>query len=277
MVKIIEIFKGIQGEGPLQGRHSIFIRLCGCNMRCKFGCKNKEEELELEEEWKKISDFSSEDREALGDFPLLKRGCDSYPAILPEIYNKLIDVADYTVSEMVDFIRNNSKSGDIIVWTGGEPLLQYDFISKVCLEIVDLNLIHQFETNGTIEIDNKKIKSKNKVYYVISPKPVKWLLKSDDGRFPKQTEGRIGVNVLTSQDEIEIHVKLVVNPEDNIDELLERYHHDFVSNIWLMPEGGEGDKTFFEKCTKIADICVEKGLNFSPRLQNWLWKNGWGK
>jgi 7-carboxy-7-deazaguanine synthase len=31
-----EIFKTIQGEGPMAGRPAIFIRLSGCNLRCSF-------------------------------------------------------------------------------------------------------------------------------------------------------------------------------------------------------------------------------------------------
>lgn len=36
MVKIKEIFKSIQGEGPFVGYKQLFIRLCGCNLSCKF-------------------------------------------------------------------------------------------------------------------------------------------------------------------------------------------------------------------------------------------------
>lgn len=36
MVKIREIFTSIQGEGPFVGYKQIFIRLCGCNLNCKY-------------------------------------------------------------------------------------------------------------------------------------------------------------------------------------------------------------------------------------------------
>ncbi|MBU1006368.1 MAG: 7-carboxy-7-deazaguanine synthase QueE [Candidatus Omnitrophica bacterium] len=36
MVKIIEIFSSIQGEGPYVGEEQAFVRLYGCNLACKF-------------------------------------------------------------------------------------------------------------------------------------------------------------------------------------------------------------------------------------------------
>ena len=36
MLEICEIFSSIQGEGFNQGRACVFIRLAGCNLRCRF-------------------------------------------------------------------------------------------------------------------------------------------------------------------------------------------------------------------------------------------------
>ena len=36
MTKIREIFKSVQGEGPLIGCKQLFIRFCGCNLKCKY-------------------------------------------------------------------------------------------------------------------------------------------------------------------------------------------------------------------------------------------------
>lgn len=36
MVKILETFESIQGEGTYMGRKAVFIRLAGCNLNCSF-------------------------------------------------------------------------------------------------------------------------------------------------------------------------------------------------------------------------------------------------
>ena len=36
MVKVKEIFASIQGEGPFVGYKQVFIRFCGCNLKCSY-------------------------------------------------------------------------------------------------------------------------------------------------------------------------------------------------------------------------------------------------
>lgn len=36
LIKVKELFASIQGEGPFVGYKQVFIRLCGCNLRCKY-------------------------------------------------------------------------------------------------------------------------------------------------------------------------------------------------------------------------------------------------
>jgi 7-carboxy-7-deazaguanine synthase len=40
VLRVVEVFRSIQGEGPFTGMFSVFIRLAGCNLRCPF-CDTK--------------------------------------------------------------------------------------------------------------------------------------------------------------------------------------------------------------------------------------------
>ena len=35
-MRIAEIFRSIQGEGRLTGMESVFVRVSGCNLRCRY-------------------------------------------------------------------------------------------------------------------------------------------------------------------------------------------------------------------------------------------------
>jgi organic radical activating enzyme len=44
----------------------------------------------------------------------------------------------------------------------------------------------------------------------------------------------------------------------------------------LMPQGGlQG--SYEQNLRSIADICVERGFNLSPRLHCSIWGNGWAR
>ena len=92
-MKIIEIFESLQGEGPKIGAPSLFLRVCGCNMRCQFNCKTQDDKDSLKKEWEEAENLVYCGKK-LKDLKLLDKGCDSYPAILPNIYNTLAKECD---------------------------------------------------------------------------------------------------------------------------------------------------------------------------------------
>ncbi len=100
--KINEIFESIQGEGMYVGERQLFVRLAGCNLKCRF--------------------------------------CDTDTSIFRE----------YEAKDVVDELKRFKGHFHSVSFTGGEPLLQKDFLK----EMLTLCRRHGFrtylETNGTL-------------------------------------------------------------------------------------------------------------------------------
>ncbi|AEA33086.1 7-carboxy-7-deazaguanine synthase QueE [Hippea maritima] len=88
IVDVSEIFYSIQGEGSKIGYKAIFIRLCGCNLKCPFcdtkyalSCKNP---MNAHEIYEKISRFPAKNIIFTGGEPTLK---DNFMAYFMKKYN----------------------------------------------------------------------------------------------------------------------------------------------------------------------------------------------
>lgn len=128
-VKIVEVFTSLQGEGSMMGTRQIFVRLAGCNLKCSY-CD---------------TDFSVKKTFPLETTPF-SRNFEHPPN--PVDSQKLL--------QLVLELREKSLT-DWLVFTGGEPLIQADFL-KSFLPLVkkeDLNVY--LETNATLPENFKKV------------------------------------------------------------------------------------------------------------------------
>lgn len=66
MLPVVEIFDSIDGEGVFAGKLATFIRLAGCNLRCRY-CDTKYALMELESSHKKSVDDVLEQVEKFGN------------------------------------------------------------------------------------------------------------------------------------------------------------------------------------------------------------------
>ncbi len=76
-MKVTEIFKTIQGEGILTGTVSVIVRLCGCNLKCKW-CDEKFSskietgyEISISDLLKKINSYNCKNVVITGGEPLI--------------------------------------------------------------------------------------------------------------------------------------------------------------------------------------------------------------
>ncbi|SHJ94189.1 7-carboxy-7-deazaguanine synthase QueE [Desulforamulus aeronauticus] len=118
-----EIFSSVQGEGPYVGCRQIFIRFAGCNWSCAFCDTPSNEKPEV---------FTIENSPGQRDFTTHTNpmSAEALSAILKERYK-------ITEHHSISF-------------TGGEPLLQTEFLATLIPFIKGTRQGIYLETNGTL-------------------------------------------------------------------------------------------------------------------------------
>jgi organic radical activating enzyme len=293
-IKVSELFYSLQGEGRFVGVPSVFLRTYGCNFTCSsFGCKPGEKSTGADEVAEVVHMYPT-----FTDLPLVETGCDSYASWHPAFKHLSPTVpTEDLVGQMLALTPNNmwqqNHGNDVhLVITGGEPLLGWQRAYGELLDdprMRDLKNI-TFETNGTQEL-HKDFK-----HYLLN-----WTLNSKKysggvarGRDAltfsvsaklsasgEKWEDAICPDVVASYEDIgHTYLKFVVETEEHVNEAVKAVDAfragGFKGTVYLMPQGGVVDPYESNKLN-IANICCERGFNYSPRLHVDLWGNGWGK
>jgi organic radical activating enzyme len=284
-IKVSEIFYSLQGEGRFVGVPSVFLRTYGCNFTCAgFGCKPGEKSTgadDVAEVVHMYNDFT--------ELPLVETGCDSYASWHPAFKHLS---PNYTTEELVErmlaltpnnrWTQNNGNDVHLVI-TGGEPLLGWQRAYKELLShprMADLRNI-TFETNGTQELhdDFKEYLDEWKEQDLW--RQVTFSVSAKLSASGETWEDAIKPEVIAEyQDYGHTYLKFVVETVDHVDEAVRAVDEfragGFKGIVYLMPQGGVVDPYESNKLN-IANICCERGFNYSPRLHVDLWGNGWGK
>jgi len=124
--QICEVFNSIQGEGLYVGERQTFIRFAGCNLTCQY-C-DAPQALVVPKE------FKVEVIPGRKNFKQFKN-----PATIPQLI------------ELVESFQRPRNVSHSISLTGGEPLLQVDFLKKFLPELKkEIKLPVYLETNGVL-------------------------------------------------------------------------------------------------------------------------------
>jgi len=235
---INELFYSLQGEGRLAGVPSVFVRTSGCNLRCWFW-DSYHTSWEPTQAWMDMDDVLAE-------------------------------------------IRNHAQANHVVL-TGGEPMMHDR--SVALLERLDEAGYHTtVETNGTIyreaPIDLASISPK-----LASSTPTPERDPKGDGAWEERhEERRIDIEALSRMVETyDFQLKFVVTDSTDmpeIDDLVERIDDATsttvrATDVLLMPEGATRER-LEETRETVAELAMERGYQFTPRLHVTLWNDAPG-
>lgn len=128
---LLELFSSFQGEGPLAGIRQIFVRLSGCHLRCVY--------CDTPESWERSAAWKLE----------VAPGARAF-----EERANPVDSADVLriVREWNAKIPHHS-----VAFTGGEPLLQPDFVRSLAEGARSMGLQTYLDTSGTLAPNLKSV------------------------------------------------------------------------------------------------------------------------
>ena len=235
---INELFCSLQGEGKLSGIPSVFVRSSGCNLRCWF--------------------------------------CDSYHTSWEPAGAWL------SIDDIVDEVRSYDQA-DHVVFTGGEPMI-HDESVELLDELADYGYHTTVETNGTIyrdaAIDLASISPK-----LASSTPTPERDPKGDGEWAERHKNqRIDLDALSKfVDTYDSQLKFVVTSSDDmpeIEDLVEQIRDTAGTTITdddvlLMPEGMTREE-LDTKRNDVAELAMEYGYRYTPRLHVDLWNDAPG-
>ena len=186
--QLSELFASIQGEGLYVGERQIFIRFAGCNLSCQY--------------------------------------CDSPQALVPSPTYKVFTTPGQptfethknpaTADQLIEFITLLDKPAGIdhsISLTGGEPLLQVDFLKNFLPELKKkVKLPIYLETNGVLP-DHL-----SEVIELVDIIAMDIKLPSATGLSPYWKEHRKALEIAYMK---EAFVKIVFTKESTVSEIIE--------------------------------------------------------
>lgn len=111
---IHEVFTSFQGEGPMAGTPQIFVRLSGCHLRCAY--------CDTPGSWNRLPSWTPGDGERRPN-----------PA---------------EAGEVLEAVRSLGPRHSVS-FTGGEPVLQAEFVRELALGVRALGMKTYLETSGT--------------------------------------------------------------------------------------------------------------------------------
>lgn len=283
-----EAFYSVQGEGKFVGVPSVFLRMFGCNFRCKKFGRDKTEVYAKNEPNPEVAEVikNLDKYKEFEELPIIHTGCDTYASIYPQFKRFMKDLETDEVVERLLALTPTGKwtldSGQDIhlILTGGEPLLgwQRNYVELFNHpKMQDLKNV-TFETNGTQPLREdfiSFIENQDRIRFTFSCSPK--LSVSGESWSDAICPSIVGAyNSLSNSD---LYLKFVVADSDDVDEVtraVEEYRNSgVVCPVYTMPLGGRYDE-YKENAQRVAGLAMERGWRYTPRLHVDIFGNAWG-
>jgi 7-carboxy-7-deazaguanine synthase len=218
----------VQGEGPSIGRRAVFIRLMNCNLTCK--------------------------------------NCDT-----PYTWDGTrFDLdAETTVTSISDLLAwATVQRVDLVVITGGEPLIQQRRLIALVQGLADAGMQVEIETNGTIAPAPDLLAWVTR--FNVSPK-----LSTFGAGMPtsKRIKGRVLGHFAVSGRAV---FKFVVSNIADLDEITDLVAAHDLAPVYVMPEGQTAEEVT-RRLAEIADPAIARGFHLTTRLHLLAWGDQRGR
>ncbi|MFL6203777.1 MAG: 7-carboxy-7-deazaguanine synthase QueE [Acidimicrobiales bacterium] len=224
---IAEVFgPTFQGEGPSTGRRAGFVRLGRCNLDCAW--------------------------------------CDTPYTWDWERYDPAVELRAEAVASVVAQLA--SMAPEIVVITGGEPLLQQRRLVELLEACAGRGWPVEIETNGTIVPDGQLVELVTR--WNVSPK-----LENSGVPLDKRVRPRALAALLATG---RAAFKFVVTDAGELDEVAQLVDAHGLAPVWIMPEGSEPG-AWLDRARALSDAVLARGWNLSPRLHVLLWGDDRGR
>lgn len=224
---VAEVFgPTFQGEGPSTGRRAAFVRLGRCNLDCSW--------------------------------------CDTPFTWDWDRFDPATELRHLTVPLVVADLE--SMTPEIVVITGGEPLLQQRRLVPLLEACVERGWPVEIETNGTIV-----------------PQPALVGLVQQWNVSPKLANSGVPLDKRIRPDALAALVasgravfKFVAATAADLDEVAELVGAHALRPVWIMPEGTD-PTVLVERARALAQPVLDRGWNLTGRLHVLLWGDERGR
>ncbi|MBW3615325.1 MAG: 7-carboxy-7-deazaguanine synthase QueE [Actinobacteria bacterium] len=215
-----------QGEGPSIGRRAGFVRLGRCNLACSF--------------------------------------CDTPYSWRWEDHDPAVELSRTTVAGVVAELE--AMAVELVVVTGGEPLLQQRHLVSLAQEISRRGWECEIETAGTIGPAAALVGLVSR--FNVSPKL------ANSGNVE---EHRYKPEVLRAFEATgKAAFKFVVCAPEDLDEVQAMVDECGLRDVWIMPEGTE-PSIVIDRSRRFAEQVLARGWHLTTRLHVLLWGDERGR